>query len=474
MVSYATVFSPNVSDVHAELQQSQELASELKKVKSTASTHAASLRRQEERQRQLEDIIVDLKHELDAAKASEKSAVETASAMKKDVARKELRYRQAAAAANRARDELANEKENRNNAVAAGHAELQATLKQVQNQANEAATAIKQAHDAQTRELRVRVEQLQAERDTLLDKNTELMERVEYAPVENQQSSAVTQPPGALVASNSSSLEAVVAELRTRNHRLQKALAHKFITQASDWKVCSSFDDCCVLRAVPSMHAYALCFPFRTPFPQLERAYVTLCGVQMMLDQKGQHGTSEFAQKAEIVERVQVDDKFRQDLLKVTERLTAVVQLNSELLVDNSKLTQQLQVCYKHTAASLNWNSFMSLLFHNSRKFHFAEWRVQAAEQMLSDARQRVAAAERLTDCHQARRSPLAALRQSSTSCCSAQEMIQEPCYPDVRQTATRVLQEDNQELLATVDSLRKGMHVRVLPILVYSSHVCA
>lgn len=35
----------------------------------------------------------------------------------------------------------------------------------------------------------------------------------------------------------------------------------------------------------------------------------------------------------------------QQDLISVTERLTAVVQLNSELLAENCQLTQQLQVC---------------------------------------------------------------------------------------------------------------------------------
>lgn len=34
----------------------------------------------------------------------------------------------------------------------------------------------------------------------------------------------------------------------------------------------------------------------------------------------------------------------QQDLISVTDRLTAVVQLNSELLAENSQLTHQLQV----------------------------------------------------------------------------------------------------------------------------------
>lgn len=214
--------------VHAELQQSKQAAQEIKKVKSTASSQAASLRRQDERQRQLEDIIVDLKHDLDAAKASEQAAVAEAASLKKDLARKELRFRQSAAAANRARDELACEKENRNNAVAAGHGDLQATLKQVQQQADEVTHAVKQAHDAQTRELKVRLEQLQAEQDSLQEQNSELIERVQCLSAQNQDAGSPARTAGALVVSSSSgSLEAAVAELQTRNHRLQMALARK-------------------------------------------------------------------------------------------------------------------------------------------------------------------------------------------------------------------------------------------------------
>ena len=217
-----------ISKTYAELQQAKEAAQEIKKVKSTSSSQAASLRRQEDRQRQLEDIIVDLKHDLDSAKASEQAAVAEAAAVKKDVARKELRYRQAAAAANRAREELADEKENRNNAVAAGHAELQATLKQVQQQANETTQVLKDAHESQTMELKVRLEHLKAERDSLQEQNLELNDRVQTLSAHKQDASSPTPPAGALVVSSSAgSLEAAVAELQTRNHRLQMALARK-------------------------------------------------------------------------------------------------------------------------------------------------------------------------------------------------------------------------------------------------------
>ena len=64
----------------------------------------------------------------------------------------------------------------------------------------------------------------------------------------------------------------------------------------------------------------------------------------MVLNEGGPHITSQGAQQARLAETVQTDDTSRQDLVHVTERLTAVVQLNSELLVDNSNLTQQLQV----------------------------------------------------------------------------------------------------------------------------------
>lgn len=211
-----------------ELQLSKEAAQDVKKVKSTASSQAASLRRQEDRQRQLEDIIVDLKHELDSTKASEQAAVTETAAAKKDVARKELRYRQAAAAANRAREELADEKKNRNNAVAAGHAELHTTLKQVQQQAHETTQALKDAHESQTQELKIRLEHLQAERDSLQDQNSELIERVQTLSAHKEDATSPAPTAGALVVSSSAgSLEAAVAELQTRNHRLQMALAKK-------------------------------------------------------------------------------------------------------------------------------------------------------------------------------------------------------------------------------------------------------
>jgi hypothetical protein len=58
--------------------------------------------------------------------------------------------------------------------------------------------------------------------------------------------------------------------------------------------------------------------------------------------------------------QLQQDVQSQQDLIKVTDRLTTVVQLNSELIADNSNLTQQLMVCY----ASLVSSCQNSLSYH--------------------------------------------------------------------------------------------------------------
>ena len=223
---------------NAEEQRAQEAAQELRRVRGTLSSQAASIRRHDERQRQLEDIIVDLKHDLDAAQASHQAAAGEAAAIKQDVAKKELRLRQAAAAANRARDELADEKATCNAAVAAGHADLQSTLKQVQQQAQEAASAVKEAHAAQTRELQTRLGVLQAERDALQMENAQLCDRVQQ--LSSQQEAAEVRSAARSQHASSEDLHAVIAGLQQRNNRLQMALARKHASeQATNGQVCA-------------------------------------------------------------------------------------------------------------------------------------------------------------------------------------------------------------------------------------------
>jgi golgin subfamily B member 1 len=212
---------------HAEEQRAQEASQELKRVRGSLSSQAASLRRQEERQRQLEDIIVDLKHDLDDAQASHKAAAEEAAVRKQEVAKSELRVKQAAAAANRARDELADARASSNAAVATGHAELQSTLRQVQQQAHETTCALKEGHAAQIRELQARIDGLHAERDTLQMENAQLCDRVQQ--LQSRESEQARQAQGnSLHLTSTESLHSAIVGLQQRNSRLQMALARKY------------------------------------------------------------------------------------------------------------------------------------------------------------------------------------------------------------------------------------------------------
>lgn len=73
--------------------------------------------------------------------------------------------------------------------------------------------------------------------------------------------------------------------------------------------------------------------------------------LQMIVAAKGQQRYLQqvcSAQQGELeAQQTQQHVHSQQDLINVTDRLTAVVQLNAEVLADNSKLTQQLQVCFQ-------------------------------------------------------------------------------------------------------------------------------
>jgi hypothetical protein len=94
---------------------------------------------------------------------------------------------------------------------------------------------------------------------------------------------------------------------------------------------------------------------------------------------------------------------------------------------------------------------------------------LQAAEKKVADARQQLAAVEHLKDTFQARSSHSTgpsrlrdAWQHCSSSWCNTTAVGHHESYPDVHQTSMRVLEEENRDLMHTVDRLKSRLQVQI------------
>lgn len=217
---------------------------ELQKVRSTLTSQATSLRRQKERSEQLEDVIIDLKHELDAATAGKASAEDAVSKAKASANHKLTKLKAAEAAVEEARDELAQERAKQSAKSNAAQADIQSMLQSMQRQSDKALEALEQAHAVQLNDLQNRLSAVQAERNDLLEKlhSTQLQlnapdqaQSTQTGASTGEQSAetgAVVQKPSSSSSRAASpeaaaSQQASIEELQQRNNRLQMALAAK-------------------------------------------------------------------------------------------------------------------------------------------------------------------------------------------------------------------------------------------------------
>lgn len=91
---------------------------------------------------------------------------------------------------------------------------------------------------------------------------------------------------------------------------------------------------------------------------------------------------------------------------------------------------------------------------------------LQAAEQRTLDARQNLAAVERLKDtCPRTSHGTgpsklLQTCERSSSSCCNAVVFEHHTRCPDIQQTSIRILEDENQQLAGSVEDLKHRMQV--------------
>lgn len=230
----------------ADVEKFNAATEELQKVRNTVTSQAASIRRQKERTEELEDVIIDLKHELDAAQAAKTTAEEAVAKAKTATSQKAVKLKAAEAAVAEARDELAQERSQQSAQSTAAQADIQSMLQTMQRQSDSALKAMEQAHRVELSNLHSRLEAVHAERDTLMADLRSAQEQLEAAHEDvkvarqeaekHAQSSQSAMNSTIVVSGNVSrstspeaaaSLQASVEELQQRNHRLQMALASK-------------------------------------------------------------------------------------------------------------------------------------------------------------------------------------------------------------------------------------------------------
>lgn len=228
--------------VAADAEKANAAAEELQKVRATVTSQTATLRRQKERTEQLEDVIIDLKHDLDATQAAKTAAEEAVSKAKATAAQKSTKLKAAEAAAAAARDEAAQRSASSN----AAHADIQTLLQSMQTQSDNAMRTLEHAHAGQLTDLQNRLDAVQAERNTLMidlhntrsqleAEKTSAQAQADVDRAQGDSAAAPSRKTGSIAPVGSTSrsmspeaaasMQASLEELQQRNHRLQMALA---------------------------------------------------------------------------------------------------------------------------------------------------------------------------------------------------------------------------------------------------------
>lgn len=234
----------------ADVEKANAATEELQKVRTTVTNQTASLRRHKERSEQLEDVIIDLKHDLDAAQAGKTAAEDAVAKAKAAAFQKASKLKTAEAAVAELRDELAQERAQQSKNSNAAQADIQSMLQSMQRQSDNALKALEQSHAVQLNDLKNRLDAVQAERNSLFDELNSTRSQLENAKAQAQaahaqaamspEPAADSAPGGPAVPRSSgcnssraaspeaaASMQASIAELQQRNNRLQMALAAK-------------------------------------------------------------------------------------------------------------------------------------------------------------------------------------------------------------------------------------------------------
>lgn len=234
----------------ADVEKVNAATEELQKVRATVTSQTASLRRQKERSEQLEDVIIDLKHDLDAAQAGKTAAEDAVAKAKAAASQKTSKLKTAEAAVAEARDELAQERAQQSKNSNAAQADIQSMLQSMQRQSDNALKALEQSHAVQMTDLQNRLDAVQAERNSLFEELNSTRSLLEEAKAQRQAAqaqAAISPEPAANSARGaaavpcssgcnssraaspeaSASMQASIDELQQRNNRLQMALAAK-------------------------------------------------------------------------------------------------------------------------------------------------------------------------------------------------------------------------------------------------------
>lgn len=209
------------------------------------TSQTASLRRQKERTEQLEDVIIDLKHDLDATQAAKAAAEESVSKAKAAASQKSAKLKAAEAAAVAAREEIAQERAQQSASSDAAQADIQTLLQSMQKQSDNALRTLEHAHAVQLQDLQNRLDAVQEQRDTLADDLSSMRSQLdaERAAAQGQAEASragaaqaapvsdgdvpVSQGGRPMSPEAAASMRASLEELQQRNHRLQMALAKR-------------------------------------------------------------------------------------------------------------------------------------------------------------------------------------------------------------------------------------------------------
>eukprot|EP00892_Ulva_mutabilis_P007861 jgi/Ulvmu1/5447/UM224_0002.1 len=328
---------------------------ELQKVRATVTSQAASLRRQKDRTEQLEDVIIDLKHDLDATQATKATAEDALSKAKAAAQQKTAKLKAAEAAAQAARDEVAQERAQQSASSNAAQADIQTLLQSMQKQSESAVRAMEQAHAVQLQDLHGRLDSLQAERHALTDELNSTRSqldaeragaqaqldaaRAEHSKELEQQAAGgadsflehrpVSQGRRAMSPEATASMQASLEELQNRNHRLQMALAKRATAAPPPDEL---------QEEIASLKA--LCKNLSAERDDLASA----------LNNSKQACSQKDGAQAAASSDAWAGGQLWNDVLRLTERLAEVAGTNSAVLSENSALTQQVEAAEKSLA----------------------------------------------------------------------------------------------------------------------------